>query len=106
MNLIANYPKNERKVKLYVKYPVQISASILQLCKKKYLLSGHYLKVGQWVAADVMQDGYSVPHTANAYDTEGECQKVCDAHNLDCGWSVSEIEEIINQSNYNAIHQN
>ena len=104
MNLIANYPKKTHKVSLYVKHPVQVSAVRIQEWKKKYLLCSHYLKPGQWVAADVLHDGYAVPPESSGFNTKEECEKACDAHNCYVGWSDSQVEAIIDQSKYNAIH--
>lgn len=106
MNLIGNYLKKSPKAELYVKYPVQITTALLKLCKQRYLLCSHTLTVGQWIAADIVFDGYSIPHTERGYDKEEECQKACDAHNMFCGWSQNQAIQIIDQALKNAHHQN
>jgi hypothetical protein len=102
MNLIENYPKKNKGTELHVQKPVQLTTALLKLCIKNYLLCVHSLKVGQWVAANVVFDGYIIPDTATGYETEEDCQEACNAHNTFCGWSQHQVMQIIDQSLKNA----
>lgn len=88
------YPQIDGHRKHYVRYPVQIT----QVAFETTMAHLPNLKVGEWVAVDVLLKGYSHLVAPINFDTKEKCQKACDMHNKSHGWTPKEVDQIISLS--------
>lgn len=89
------YPKIKGGHRVYVRYPVQIT----QLDLGKTVVD---LTLGKWMAVNVhLPTGYSRLIAPVQFDTEEECQKACDAHNMCYKFTQKQVMAIIDLSMQN-----
>lgn len=95
---IKNYPKRRKHVRLYVRYPVQLTKQNIQ---------GHpheeYFTPGMWVAANVLNEGYQIPLGAIEYASEQKCQEICDKANAYNNFSRERVHQVISTSMQNSL---
>ncbi|MCE7039168.1 hypothetical protein [Dyadobacter sp. CY312] len=103
MKKIRNYPRLDGGQYRYVKYPIQITESILLSAKEQKLPVGKKMKIGQWMAVDVLEEGYRINPFAITTDSEDYCQKGCDIHNKYHGWTLKQVIKIIDISMNNSL---
>jgi hypothetical protein len=104
MQTIPNYPIIDGHRKHYVRTPVKLDETIL---KRYQELGVDYITradLGNFIAVNVLENGYKPVPTPVVFPTEARCQKSCDIHNDFHGWSKADVYQIIYASMGNSIN--
>ena len=88
---MKNYPIIDEHRKHYVHFPMQITEHMVS----KVLTE---VKVGNWMAVNVVKGGYEYLVAPADFKTKQACQKGCDVHNKFHGWTPKKVKEIISWS--------
>lgn len=87
-----------------IKYPIEISQTLIDFAFTANLLCASRLEIGKYVCVEVTNDGYSLPHTASVIDDLEYAEKACNAHNKYLGFTKEEADKIIYQSMNNSLN--
>jgi hypothetical protein len=83
------------KKEVFVKYPIRIDENLIQSLKKQKMPCAGWLEIGNWVVADVLEDGYSIPALAACQETEAEAADICRVLNIRNGFTEDQVDDIV-----------